>query len=203
MFRKATLVSSMELWGTHQIYATEAASRLGKLMMDALISMHMELRRSYGPEESGCPQWIRWDKLELLPRALKDIVLGSEDLGGWLSYGNYPQLPHKFMFDKAKIHYLLEIIVHMNLERDSLKRQHQNFTSTVLLKKKAFLKHGVKEALRSCVKALNFCATVSCGELQDFALNKFKGIEDELVIKLKSALKEVDGDDEYSLLFLT
>uniref|UniRef100_M1A8L7 Lysyl-tRNA synthetase n=1 Tax=Solanum tuberosum TaxID=4113 RepID=M1A8L7_SOLTU len=104
---------------------------------------------------------------------------------------NYPQLPHKFMFDKAKIHYLLEIIVHMNLERDSLKRQHQNFTSTVLLKKKAFLKHGVKEALRSCVKALNFCAIVSCGELQDFALNKFKGIEDELVIKLKSALKEV------------
>ncbi|KAK4721385.1 hypothetical protein R3W88_011618 [Solanum pinnatisectum] len=115
---------------------------------------------------------------------------------------NYPQLPHKFMSDKAKIHYLLEVIVHMNLERDSLKRQHQNFTSAVLLKKKAFLKHGVKEALRSCVKALNFCATVSCGELQDFALNKFKGIEDELVIKIKSALKEVaDGDDEYSLLF--
>ncbi|KAL3324324.1 hypothetical protein AABB24_038478 [Solanum stoloniferum] len=78
----------------------------------------------------------------------------------------------------------------------------KNFTSAVLLKKKAFLKHGVKEALRSCVKALNFCATVSCGELQNFALNKFKGIEDELVIKLKSALKEVaDGDDEYSLLF--
>ncbi|KAK4707231.1 hypothetical protein R3W88_033203 [Solanum pinnatisectum] len=115
---------------------------------------------------------------------------------------NYPQLPHKFMSDKAKIHYLLEVIVHMNLERDSLKRQHQNFTSAVLLKKKAFLKHGVKEALISCVKALNFCASLSCGELQDFALNKFKGIEDELVIKLKSALKEVaDGDDEYSLLF--
>ncbi|KAH0747453.1 hypothetical protein KY285_009110 [Solanum tuberosum] len=230
-----------------RIYATEAASRLGKVMMDALISMHMELRRSYGPEESGCPQWIRWDKLEL----------GSErtELGGWLSYGsvgqihpdyllvlfsgrgaifseqsdyfhvpwnidgncvcsvgtsfkadvfeiskrditismmrNYPQLPHKFMSDKEKIHHLLEIIVHMNLERNSLKRQDQNFTSAVLLKKKAFLKHGVKEALRSCVKALNFfCATVSCGE-QDFALNKFKGIEDELVIKLKSALKEV------------
>ncbi|KAH0776512.1 hypothetical protein KY290_007923 [Solanum tuberosum] len=255
-----------------RIYAMEAASRL---MMDALISMHMELRRSYGLEESGCPQWIRWDKLEL----------GSErtQLGGWLSYGietypvkavlekivpasdnkknitpqhkrsvgqihpdyllvlfsgrgaifseqsdyfhvpwnidgncvcsvgtsfkadvfeiskrditismmrNYPQLPHKFMSDKAKIHHLLEIIVHMNLERDSLKRQDQNFTSAVLLKKKAF-KHGVKEALRSRVKALNFCATVSCGELQDFALNKFKGIEDELVIKLKSALKEV------------
>ncbi|WMV54637.1 hypothetical protein MTR67_048022 [Solanum verrucosum] len=207
LFRKATLVSSTEL----------------------------EALGSYGPEESGCPQWIRWDKLEL----------GSErtELGGWLSYGkyslenyvftglkripcmlleeelsaelsdedatnlirllfastrkadlekivpasdnkkkyytkaqkdvfeiskrditismmrNYPQLPHKFMSDKAKIHHLLEIIVHMNLERDSLKRQDQNFTSAVLLKKKAFLKHGVKEALRSRVKALNFCAT--------------------------------------------
>ncbi|KAG5606173.1 hypothetical protein H5410_027665 [Solanum commersonii] len=104
---------------------------------------------------------------------------------------NYPQLPHKFMSDKAKIHHLLEIIIHMNLERDSLKRQDQNSTFAVLLKKKVFLKYGVKEALRSRVKALNFCATVSYGELQDFALNKFKGIEDELVIKLKSALKEV------------
>ncbi|KAL3374171.1 hypothetical protein AABB24_005901 [Solanum stoloniferum] len=70
-----------------KIYATEAASRLGKLMMEDLISMHMELRQFYGPEESGCPQWMTWEKLELLPRALKDIVLGSErtELGGWMS----------------------------------------------------------------------------------------------------------------------
>lgn len=104
----------------------------------------------------------------------------------------------------------------------------QNFKSAVLLMKEAFFKHGEKEALRSCVKALNFCATESRGELQDFALNKLKGIEDELIIKVKSAIKEVavcalnklkgtmcfigafqlnvkllllqDGDDEYSLL---
>ncbi|XP_055828745.1 uncharacterized protein LOC129896801 [Solanum dulcamara] len=70
-----------------KIYATEAASRLGKLMMEDLVSMHMELRQFYGPEESGCPQWMTWEKLELLPRALKDIVLGSEgtELGGWMS----------------------------------------------------------------------------------------------------------------------
>ncbi|MCD7454502.1 hypothetical protein HAX54_025123 [Datura stramonium] len=70
-----------------KIYATEAASRLGKLMMEDLISMHMELRQFYGPEESGCPQWMTWEKLELLPMALKDIVLGSEgtELGGWMS----------------------------------------------------------------------------------------------------------------------
>lgn len=56
-------------------------------MMEDLISMHMELRQFYGPEESGCPQWMTWEKLELLPRALKDIVLGSDrtELGGWMS----------------------------------------------------------------------------------------------------------------------
>ncbi|CAN4085501.1 unnamed protein product [Withania somnifera] len=70
-----------------KIYATEAASRLGKLMMEDLVSMHMELRQFYGPEESGCPQWMTWQKLELLPIALKDIILGSEgtELGGWMS----------------------------------------------------------------------------------------------------------------------
>ncbi|KAK6775957.1 hypothetical protein RDI58_026958 [Solanum bulbocastanum] len=36
---------------------------------------------------------------------------------------NYPQLMRKFMSDKAKIPYLLELIVHMNLELYSLKRQ--------------------------------------------------------------------------------
>ncbi|XP_019224169.1 PREDICTED: integrator complex subunit 9 isoform X2 [Nicotiana attenuata] len=69
-----------------KVYVTEAASRLGKLMMEDLVSMHMELRQFYGPEESGCPQWMTWEKLELLPMALKDIVLGSEgtELGGWM-----------------------------------------------------------------------------------------------------------------------
>lgn len=38
---------------------------------------------------------------------------------------NYPQLLRKFISDKAKIPYLLEIIVHMNLELYSLKRQDQ------------------------------------------------------------------------------
>lgn len=70
------------------VYVTEAASRLGKLMMEDLVSMHMELRQFYGPEESGYPQWMTWEKLELLPMALKDIVLDSEGtkLGGWIPY---------------------------------------------------------------------------------------------------------------------
>lgn len=38
---------------------------------------------------------------------------------------NYPLLLRKFMADKAKISSLVEIIVYMNLELYSLKRQEQ------------------------------------------------------------------------------
>lgn len=57
--------------------------------------------------------------------------------------------------------------------------------------KEAFFKHGEKDAIRSCVKAINFCSTDSQGELQDFARTKLKELEDEIVAKLKSAVKEV------------
>ncbi|GMJ09154.1 sister-chromatid cohesion protein 3, SISTER-CHROMATID COHESION PROTEIN 3 [Hibiscus trionum] len=114
---------------------------------------------------------------------------------------NYPLLLRKFMADKAKISSLVEIIVYTNLELYSLKRQEQNFRNTLLLIKDAFFKHGEKDALRPCVKAITFCSTESRGELQDFARNKLKELEDELLDKLKSAAKEVvDGEDEYSLL---
>lgn len=67
----------------------------------------------------------------------------------------------------------------------------QNFKSVLQLIKEAFFKHGEKVALRSCVRAINFCSTESQGELQDFARNKLKELEDELVAKLKAAIKEV------------
>ena len=38
---------------------------------------------------------------------------------------NYPTLLRKFIADKAKVHSLVEIIMHMNLEFYSLKRQEQ------------------------------------------------------------------------------
>ncbi|XP_052211559.1 sister-chromatid cohesion protein 3 [Diospyros lotus] len=113
----------------------------------------------------------------------------------------YPQLLSKFMADKTKIAPLIEIIVHMNLELYSLKRQEQNFKNVLQLIKEAFFKHGEKDPLRCCMKAINFCSTESRGELQDFAQNKLKELEDELAAKLKSAIREVaDDDDEYSLL---
>lgn len=67
----------------------------------------------------------------------------------------------------------------------------QNFRSVLQLIKEAFFKHGEKEALRSCVKAINFCSTESQGELQDFARSELKELEDGLIAKLKAAIKEV------------
>lgn len=67
----------------------------------------------------------------------------------------------------------------------------QNFRNVLQLMKEAFFKHGDKDPLRSCVKAINFCCIESQGELQDFARNKLKELEDELIAKLKSAIKEV------------
>ncbi|KZV32380.1 sister-chromatid cohesion protein 3 [Dorcoceras hygrometricum] len=113
----------------------------------------------------------------------------------------YPQLLRKFLSDKDKVAPLVEIIVHMNLGLYSLKRQEQNFKVTLQLMRDAFFKHGDKDSLRSCVKAVKFCATESQGELQDFAQNQVKELEDEILVKLKSALKDVvNGGDEYSLL---
>lgn len=113
----------------------------------------------------------------------------------------YPQLLRKFMADKGKIAPLVDIVINMNLELYSLKRQEQHFKTVLQLVKEAFCKHGEKDILRCCVKAINFCNTESRGELQDFAQNKLKELEDELISKLKSAMSEVaGGDDEYSLL---
>lgn len=57
--------------------------------------------------------------------------------------------------------------------------------------REAFFKHSVRDALRSCVKAIKFCAMESQGELQDYAQNQVKELEDDLIAKLKSAMKDV------------
>ncbi|KAF6135507.1 hypothetical protein GIB67_015360 [Kingdonia uniflora] len=113
----------------------------------------------------------------------------------------YPQLLRKFMSDKEKVPSLVEIILHLKLELYSLKRQEENFKTVLHLIKEAFFKHGEKNPLRSCLKAITYCSTESFGELQGFAVNKLKELEDELIAKLKSATKQVaGGGDEYSLL---
>ncbi|CAL0326664.1 unnamed protein product [Lupinus luteus] len=114
---------------------------------------------------------------------------------------SYPLLLRKFISDKEKVSSLVEIILYMNLELYSLKRQEQSFKNILQLIKEAFFKHGDKDTLRACVKAIDFCCEESQGELQDLACNKLKELEDELISKLKSAIKVVvDGGDEYSLL---
>ncbi|XP_050375178.1 uncharacterized protein LOC126792754 [Argentina anserina] len=69
-----------------KIYVTEATSRLGQLMMEDLVSMHMEIRQLLGPEESSFPQWMKWEELKLLPSLLRDVALGKdgEELGSWM-----------------------------------------------------------------------------------------------------------------------
>ncbi|KAK1405655.1 Beta-Casp domain-containing protein [Heracleum sosnowskyi] len=70
-----------------KIYATEATTRLGKLMMEDLVAMHAEFRQLYGPEESGSTQWMKWEELDMLPSVIKDIVIGKDgtELGSWMS----------------------------------------------------------------------------------------------------------------------
>ena len=57
--------------------------------------------------------------------------------------------------------------------------------------KETFFKHGDKDALRSCVRAINYSSSGSRGELKDYAQNKLKEVEDELVVKVKAAIREV------------
>ncbi|KAM3312666.1 hypothetical protein ACQJBY_032482 [Aegilops geniculata] len=113
----------------------------------------------------------------------------------------YPQLLRKYLPDKAKISPLIDMMMLLKLEMYSLKRQEQNFKAAIDLIVDAFFKHGDKDTLRSCIKAIVFCCTKCQADLLDYAENKLKTLEDELVLKVKTAIKEVEaGDDEYSLL---
>uniref|UniRef100_A0A251U741 Cohesin subunit SCC3/SA HEAT-repeats domain-containing protein n=1 Tax=Helianthus annuus TaxID=4232 RepID=A0A251U741_HELAN len=66
--------------------------------------------------------------------------------------------------------------------------------------KETFFKHDDKDALRSCVKAINNCTTRSQGMLHGFAQNELKELEVELISKLDIALKEVADYDVESIL---
>eukprot|EP00268_Persea_americana_P027284 TRINITY_DN26703_c0_g1_i4.p1 TRINITY_DN26703_c0_g1~~TRINITY_DN26703_c0_g1_i4.p1 ORF type:complete len:718 (+),score=117.19 TRINITY_DN26703_c0_g1_i4:29-2155(+) len=68
-----------------KIYATEATARLGRLMMEDLISMHYEFTQVYGVEELGFPQWMKWEEIEVLPLLQREIAMGKNgaELGNW------------------------------------------------------------------------------------------------------------------------
>ncbi|KAG0470492.1 hypothetical protein HPP92_017192 [Vanilla planifolia] len=113
----------------------------------------------------------------------------------------YPQLLQKYIADKAKLPPLVEILIFLKLELYSLKRREQSFKSVLDLIVEAFFKHGEEDALKSCIKSLTFCAIEGQADLRDYAQNKMKDLENELLVKLKSAIKAVMvGGDEYSLL---
>lgn len=54
-----------------------------------------------------------------------------------------------------------------------------------------FFRHGDKETLRACVKAIILCCAESQADLRDFANKLLKELESELTAKLKTAIKEV------------
>lgn len=54
-------------------------------MMEDLISLNVDFRQFYGPEESSFPKWMKWEELEVLPSVLKEIAVGKDGSGiaGW------------------------------------------------------------------------------------------------------------------------
>ncbi|KAA8524098.1 hypothetical protein F0562_010471 [Nyssa sinensis] len=78
--------SCTDLGFSAKVYVTEATAKLGQLMMEDLVTMHMESKKFYGPKESGFPQWMKWEELEVLPSALKEMALGKDGikLDGWM-----------------------------------------------------------------------------------------------------------------------
>uniref|UniRef100_A0A0D3CM10 Beta-Casp domain-containing protein n=1 Tax=Brassica oleracea var. oleracea TaxID=109376 RepID=A0A0D3CM10_BRAOL len=69
-----------------KIYMTEATAKIGQLMMEDLVSMHMEFRRLHGPEDSSFPWWTKNLDGEQVPSVLKNLVFGEsgDDLGSWM-----------------------------------------------------------------------------------------------------------------------
>ncbi|KAK9048692.1 hypothetical protein SSX86_032342 [Deinandra increscens subsp. villosa] len=65
-----------------KVYATEVTAKLGQLMMEDLVAMHMEFKQFYGPKETSLFQLCKW---EALPPTLKEVVLGKDgtELGSW------------------------------------------------------------------------------------------------------------------------
>ena len=80
-------IECVHLFFDDQVYATEATTRIGKLIMDDLVSMHRELRQFYGPVDAGSAQWMNWDELEKIPRSVQEMILGKDgtELAGWLA----------------------------------------------------------------------------------------------------------------------
>lgn len=72
---------------------TEVVARIGKLLMEDLLSMHAEFLQFYGADAS--PKWMKWEELEKLSPELKQVVLGEdgEGLGAWMPLYRFHSLP--------------------------------------------------------------------------------------------------------------
>nr|GEX63396.1 sister-chromatid cohesion protein 3 [Tanacetum cinerariifolium] len=184
-------------------YAQEILKKHGMISCDSIgtpmATKHLDADLSGTPVDQTkyrrLPTIYCFDCQEMIKTSKKNIIV--------CMIKSYLQLMCKYMADKAKVPPLVEIIVHMDLELYSLKSQAQ-FKTDLQLIKETFFKHGDKDALRSCVRAVNFCSSRCRGELKDYAKNKLKKVEDKLVVKVTAVIREVaNGNNEYLLLVYT
>ncbi|XP_024538812.1 sister-chromatid cohesion protein 3 isoform X2 [Selaginella moellendorffii] len=112
----------------------------------------------------------------------------------------HPKLLRKYLADKSKVCYIVEIMQHMNLDLYSLKQQEQSCISSLELTRDAFFKHGDRKTLQTCVNTLVFCASETKADLQDAAQRVLKETTDEVIRKLRSAIEHAgETEDDYSL----
>eukprot|EP00897_Mesotaenium_endlicherianum_P001304 jgi/Mesen1/1200/ME000128S00174 len=116
-----------------------------------------------------------------------------------------PQILRKFLADKSKVRQLAEVVLHLDLELFSIKRQESSFAATVELLKEAFFRHGDEETVGSCVRALAFCAREGHAELKDAAQHMLSQTGAELLVKLQAVIRQTGGpeneeEEEYALL---
>ncbi|KAH9299596.1 hypothetical protein KI387_031278, partial [Taxus chinensis] len=70
---------------TAKIYATEATTKVGQLMMEELLAMHLEFVRLYGLSNTVLPLWLDSRELDVASVKLRERVYGKDgmDIGNW------------------------------------------------------------------------------------------------------------------------
>ncbi|KAK6164775.1 hypothetical protein DH2020_001639 [Rehmannia glutinosa] len=123
----------------------------------------------------------------------------------------FPQLIRKFMSDKDKVSPLVEIVVHMNLERYSLKRQEQNggdeYSLLVNLKRVnellflRFFVYGSDTTLISTEKVISGITKNSEANFQNYKKSNLKGTFFVLIMSIKGVIyKKITLETEHTLI---
>ncbi|KAL3729069.1 hypothetical protein ACJRO7_033640 [Eucalyptus globulus] len=79
-------VASLHLWNLSFIDVVLISSPAGMLRLPFLTRAKGFSAKLYGSEDFTSPYWMKWEELESLPPAMKEIVLGTDgiEIGGWM-----------------------------------------------------------------------------------------------------------------------